>query len=117
MSDGDKAAFASLLASLHALGVVPEAEFDSLALGHLRVGGYPDPRAKWAEFKALMLGRGRVLRFELGGLPHLVRLKVAGVVGGAPAASVSDVAQLVERVVAAAESARHKPPKPGRMGS
>lgn len=116
MDERDKAPFASLLASLHSLGVVPEAEFDSLAVGHLRVGGYPDPSAKWAEFKALMLDHGRALRFELAGSPHLVRLRVAGVVGGAPAVSVHDVAQLVERMVVAAESARHKLPKPGRQG-
>ncbi len=116
MDERDKTPFASLLASLHSLGVVPEAEFDSLALGHLHVCGYPDPSAKWAEFKELMIGHGRALRFGLGGVAHLVRLRVAGVVDGAPAVAVQDVAQLVGRVVAAAESARHKPPKPGRRG-
>ena len=116
MDETDKAAFASLLASLHSLGVVPEAEFDSLALGHLHVCGFPDPSAKWAELKELMLGHGRALRFDLAGVAHLVRLRVAGVVDGAPAVAVHDVAQLVERVVTAAESARHNPPKPGRRG-
>ncbi len=78
MDERDKAPFASLLDSLHALGAVPEAEFDSLALGHLHIGGYPDPSAKWAEFKELMLGRGRALRFDLGGVAHLARLRAGG---------------------------------------
>ena len=88
-----------LLVVLFSAGVMPEEQFDKLALDHLR-GHRMTGRLR--AIKDQMLLSQEAYRLELRGKPYLCRTRLSGVRDdqGRPTVVAYDVAQLLERLAA-----------------